>query len=597
MGLGDQLWNMIMCCIAFSSGKDGNSIVFRELFSVNPEKVEALGFALKSLGEAANGIRCMRNIVCHNLFALNTPDFESLTTCAQRLLFSLRDVLSCIDEQLEPKAEVMFFQYESALAQIDGHAGIVVRVLERAFWGTFQLNCGFWMKSLAWYIRFDDNPSVMTMLKRVVDSFSIWDFSSLNFDDCIAFLKLARNPHTWKEASLPPVPVALFLRDESTEDTCKNVLEFIRAVVSYGYCRISRIRVMMVGLGEVGKTRLVKALQSKEFKSIDYITKENRTIAADISKVVLNPQHSDPLTACIWDFAGQEVYLMAHSLFMSPRAIYVLVWKRPDECTDDPNAFEPAKAGLRRWLEMICLHVPGAKVLIVGTHCDTPGFDETLQSYRKRFVSYTNQIKSHVRTAIDELNAVFLREDHEIAQKMSCDMKNDSLLRRRALLRGIRKPLSEGIFEIDIASNDVCQMIIDDRSFFEVDSATGTGVENLNMFLDTVGRQLTADVDVPKTFGLIEKCMTNGNTMFGDVLSIDEATERFVQCFQEEILDSLDQHTAAPQFNDVGNGLVMDQEHSMLQVNFCFILGSVTFFVPPHTQFLDCILAYFQLTV
>jgi hypothetical protein len=118
MGLGDQLWNMIMCCIAFSSGKDGNSIVFRELFSVNPEKVEALGFALKSLGEAANGIRCMRNIVCHNLFALNTPDFESLTTCAQRLLFSLRDVLSCIDEQLEYEC------VDLALAQIDGHAGV-----------------------------------------------------------------------------------------------------------------------------------------------------------------------------------------------------------------------------------------------------------------------------------------------------------------------------------------------------------------------------------------------------------------------------------------------------------------------------------------
>ncbi len=54
---------------------------------------------------------------------------------------------------------------------------------------------------------------------------------------------------------------------------------------------------------------------------------------------------------------------------MSPRAVYVLVWKRPD--ADGPNALEPTKAGLRRWLEMIGLHVPIAKIVTGVMHSAT----------------------------------------------------------------------------------------------------------------------------------------------------------------------------------------------------------------------------------
>ena len=127
---------------------------------------------------------------------------------------------------------------------------------------------------------------------------------------------------------------------------------------------------------------------------------------------------------------------MSHSLFMSPRAVYVLVWKRPD--ADGPNALEPDKAGLRSWLEMIGLHVPDAKVVVVGTHCATPGHGQTLQSYSEQFTEYSNEIKGHVQTVIDELNWTIRNEDKAIEEDILFQAHSDSLLRRRALLRGIR---------------------------------------------------------------------------------------------------------------------------------------------------------------
>jgi serine/threonine protein kinase/GTPase SAR1 family protein len=411
-----------------------------------------------------------------------------------------------------------------------------------------------------------DATNAFKTFKQMVDTRSLND---IPLATCDAFLGVVSNAQAWKKASLPPVPDDLLSQDDARL-TCTKVLEFIRAVESYGSTRINRIRVMMVGLGEVGKTRLVKALQSTEFKS-EEVAKENRTVAADICNVKLvSPNESNALTACIWDFAGQEVYYMAHSLFMSHRAVYVLVWKRPDECTDDPNALEPAKTGLRRWLEMIGLHAPGAKVVIVGTHCDTHGCGPYLESYARKFLEYSIEIKNHVKEVIAELNQVIVYEDKHIETKMLSENQCDSFLRRRALLRGIHKP---SVTSADIAAKSVCQMRIDDRSFFAIDSDTGTGVRDLNIFLDAVGRELIADVIVPKSWSLIEKCMAGGHGC-GDVLTMSNAIEQFVRCFHNEILDSLsspkahivtaDNHEDCSELVDGDNELPIMHPHDMV---------------------------------
>ena len=67
------------------------------------------------------------------------------------------------------------------------------------------------------------------------------------------------------------------------------------------------------------------------------------------------------MTVRLWDFGGQEVYRITHQFFFSQRALYLVVWK-PRE-GQEQNEVEG-------WLRRIRLRVgPGARVLIVATHC------------------------------------------------------------------------------------------------------------------------------------------------------------------------------------------------------------------------------------
>jgi GTPase SAR1 family protein len=66
----------------------------------------------------------------------------------------------------------------------------------------------------------------------------------------------------------------------------------------------------------------------------------------------------------IWDFAGQDIYYAVHQLFLSPNALYLVVWdirRRPEE------------ARVSFWLNSIQTRAPNAAVVLVGTHVDAIG--------------------------------------------------------------------------------------------------------------------------------------------------------------------------------------------------------------------------------
>eukprot|EP00040_Diaphanoeca_grandis_P035864 m.226578 g.226578 ORF g.226578 m.226578 type:complete len:1867 (+) comp33495_c0_seq1:230-5830(+) len=67
----------------------------------------------------------------------------------------------------------------------------------------------------------------------------------------------------------------------------------------------------------------------------------------------------------MYDFAGQEEYYITHHIFLTERALYVLVF--------DLYKYDPRKTHEKQvlyWAQAIQHRVPGAKLLIVGTHAD-----------------------------------------------------------------------------------------------------------------------------------------------------------------------------------------------------------------------------------
>ena len=125
---------------------------------------------------------------------------------------------------------------------------------------------------------------------------------------------------------------------------------------------VFKTRLMFIGRGVSGKTRLVRALLQGSAADIDVET--GRTIGIDLSRESLRlpGKNGDPdIEATPWDFAGQELSYLSHSVHLSARCVYVLVWsprKEGDEASRDTadGIVQP----MFEWLQILSSHVPDA---------------------------------------------------------------------------------------------------------------------------------------------------------------------------------------------------------------------------------------------
>lgn len=117
-----------------------------------------------------------------------------------------------------------------------------------------------------------------------------------------------------------------------------------------------RMKLMLVGLANRGKTTLVKRLQGKECGN-------ESTVGVDVSEWWFKPSlGKKPYHFSIWDFGGQQEYYATHQCFLSQRSLYLLLFNLND---GDEGVQE-----LKPWLNNIALRAPRSCVIIIGTHLD-----------------------------------------------------------------------------------------------------------------------------------------------------------------------------------------------------------------------------------
>ena len=110
-------------------------------------------------------------------------------------------------------------------------------------------------------------------------------------------------------------------------EICKRgsvvIIAYLKRLLT-GSVLYKRSKLMLVGLGEAGKTSLVNSLiKTSNSQNLD---RPLITDGIDIKDWDVELPDKSRLTYSIWDFAGQSVYYNSHQFFLTNRAVYLLIW-------------------------------------------------------------------------------------------------------------------------------------------------------------------------------------------------------------------------------------------------------------------------------
>ena len=176
-----------------------------------------------------------------------------------------------------------------------------------------------------------------------------------------------------------------------------GTLAYVRELGAQGAVPCSMLRLLIIGMGEAGKTCLKQALMSDTDLSPPIAT-DDRTIAID-THPSWKPDGED-LDFTVWDFAGQRGYQTGHSPFLSERCLSMLVF-RPDQGASAEAIFEE---WVRPWLELLHAHSPGAHVLLVCTRWMSPPAGEELGAYQMRINGICKGISQRTSAQVEVFN-------------------------------------------------------------------------------------------------------------------------------------------------------------------------------------------------
>lgn len=196
------------------------------------------------------------------------------------------------------------------------------------------------------------------------------DLEELYLDDnAIAELPIeAGNLHRLRSLGLSGNPLSPATR--LTSETPTGLLGYLRGL-QRGWRAPREAKVLVIGEGEVGKTTLIRRLQSGTF-----LPSSTTTHGIEVEHLEL-PNDDGDLRLNLWDFGGQEVYRITHQFFFTPQALYLLVWK-PRIGTQESAIVD--------WLRRLRLRIGrSARVVLVATHGDERQPELDLPWLRREF--------------------------------------------------------------------------------------------------------------------------------------------------------------------------------------------------------------------